>query len=149
MTSDIHDDKYMTVKEAAEALKISEQTVKRRIRAKEYKAEKRALPGANNYMWVIPRNQIMAAMNIIDTVPVSRIVTVAELQAAMESSVSVVVSKAIQEETDGLKEQMQDLQKQLKEQQAVNEAYQRRIEKLLLEQEQQGPRGSLWSRLFG
>ena len=83
---------------------------------------------------------------IHEVVPVTRSVNVAELQALMSQSVSAVVSKTIQDETQGLRSQIESLKEQLAVQQETTAAHQQRIEELLKEQQS---KGSLWSRLFG
>ena len=143
------EENYMSVKEAAESLQVSEQTIKRRIKAGEYRAEKRPLPGKNQYMWVIPRNQINAATQTLETVQTTRQITVSELQEAMGKTIESIVK----EETAALRNQIDFLQEQLKEQQDLID---KRLNQIAEAVQQQPPRESkevskpsFWSRLFG
>lgn len=142
------DENYMTVKEVARVMKVSEQTVKRRIRIGEYRAEKRPLPGKENYMWVIPKTQINAAMQTIETVQTTRQITVSELQEAMGKTIEGIVK----EETAALRNQIDFLQEQLKEQKTF---FDTRLTQIAEAVQQQTPKGiqevskpSFWGKIF-
>lgn len=143
------EENYMSVKEAAESLQVSEQTIKRRIKAGEYRAEKRPLPGKNQYMWVIPRNQINAATQTIETVQTTRQITVSELQEAMGKTIESIVK----EETAALRNQIDFLQEQLKEQQDLIDKRLNQIAEAVQQhppmESQEVSKPSFWSRLFG
>lgn len=149
------DENYLTVKQVAKILKVSEQTVKRRIRIGEYRAEKRPLPGKENYMWVIPKTQINAAMQTIDAVQTTRQITVSELQEAMGKTIEGIVK----EETAALRNQIDFLQEQLKEQKTFIDTRLTQIAEAVQQQQTQQPqppvetkevsKPSFWSRLFG
>lgn len=142
------EENYMSAKEAAESLQVSEQTIKRRIKAGEYRAEKRPLPGKNQYMWVIPRNQINAASQTLETVQTTRQITVAELQEAMGKTIESIVK----EETAALRNQIDFLQEQLKTQQDLIDKRLTEIAEAVqqqpLRESQEVRKPSFWSRLF-
>lgn len=135
----------MTIDQVAKLLDVSKDTVRRRIKIGELIAEKH--DGPYGLQWMLPEEQFDQARMIHEVVPVTRSVNVAELQALMSQSVSAVVSKTIQEETQGLRSQIESLKEQLAAQQETTAAHQQRIEELLKEQQQS--KGSLLSRLFG
>ena len=135
----------MTIDQVAKLLDVSKDTVRRRIKIGELIAEKH--DGPYGLQWMLPEEQFDQARMIHEVVPVTRSVNVAELQALMSQSVSAVVSKTIQDETQGLRSQIESLKEQLAVQQETTAAHQQRIEELLKEQQQS--KGSLWSRLFG
>ena len=137
----------MTIGQVAKLLEVSKDTVRRRIKAGELIAEKQEGPYGEQYM--LPEEQFDQARIIHEVVPVTRSVTVSELQALMGQSLTAAVSKTIQEETQGLRSQIDSLKEQLEAQQEANAAHQQRIEELLKEQQQQMSKGSLLSRLFG
>ena len=134
----------MTIDQVAKLLDVSKDTVRRRIKIGELIAEKH--DGPYGLQWMLPEEQFDQARMIHEVVPVTRSVNVAELQALMSQSVSAVVSKTIQDETQGLRSQIESLKEQLAVQQETTAAHQQRIEELLKEQQS---KGSLWSRLFG
>ena len=135
----------MTIGQVAKLLEVSKDTVRRRIKAGELIAEKQEGPYGEQYM--LPEEQFDQARIIHEVIPVTRSVTVSELQALMGQSLTAAVSKTIQEETQGLRSQIDSLKEQLEAQQEANAAHQQRIEELL--KEQQMSKSSLWSRLFG
>lgn len=160
----------MTIKEAAQALNVSTQTVRRRIERGEYKARKEV--SELGQRWLIPASQIKAAVQDIAVVNVTRQVTLSELQDTIKSALdnmvieslvkevelvaAEAVTQAVQEETGKLMEEIKSLKEQLAEAQSntvehyrlVDERLRQLTEARQQEQAQEQPR-SFWQRLFG
>lgn len=160
----------MTIKEAAQALNVSTQTVRRRIERGEYKARKEV--SELGQRWLIPASQIKAAVQDIAVVNVTRQVTLSELQDTIKSALdnmvieslvkevelvaAEAVTQAVQQETGKLMEEIKSLKEQLAEAQSntvehyrlVDERLRQLTEARQQEQAQEQPR-SFWQRLFG
>lgn len=110
-------DGMMTIDQAAQLLGVSKDTVRRRIRAGELQAEKQQGPYGEQYF--LPESQFDQARIVQDVVPVTRSVTVAELQAVMQKAIAAAVTEAVQIETAAIQEQAdkhaQQLQQQVEE----------------------------------
>jgi len=141
----INTDDYYSVKEVAEILKVSDQTVKRRIKTKEYKAIQQELPG-KQYRWMIPKSQIQVATQTIDTVPMTRAVTVEALQEAMRDTIDQAVENRMMELEERMKKNLED---------QFNNHYRLVDQRLreVMENKQhspaEAPQASWWQRLFG
>ena len=160
----------MTIKEAAQALNVSTQTIRRRIERGEYKARKEV--SELGQRWLIPASQIKAAVQDIAVVNVTRQVTLSELQDTIKSALdnmvieslvkevelvaAEAVTQAVQEETGKLMEEIKSLKEQLATAQSNGESHYRLVDERLRqltearqqEQAQEQPR-SFWQRLFG
>ena len=131
--------KMITIDEAAQLLGISKDTVRRRIKDKEYIAKKQV--GPFGLQWYLPEDQFNKAMVTEEVIQVTRAVPLAELHGIIRQS----MQEAIQEETKGLREQIESLQGQLAAAQETNAAQQ----KIITEALEGMAKRSLWSRLFG
>jgi excisionase family DNA binding protein len=104
--------KMYTIKEVAQRLEINEMTVRRRIQKGEIKAEK--IKGAYGDQWMIPADQFTdLATQDIAVVPVTRQISVAELQAAfahqiieMRQAIVAEVKADVKTEVDGLRAEL-------------------------------------------
>lgn len=120
----------MTIREAAEALDVSVDTVRRRIKDNKVKAWKEE--GKYGQQWVIDSNSLVEYQHIIETVPVKYNMSPDVLIDNIKTSVKDATDKAIKEGTieamhnyKNLKEQMlqdkQDLQIKLDRLEKQNE----------------------------
>jgi len=110
-------DKYLSVKEAAEALGKSVDTIRRRIRAGQIPAEK--FPGVYGEEWRIKESDLAGddAQEIREVVPVKKELTPEELAEALQGAMQSTMQKAMQEQADEirqLREEIQELRKALK-----------------------------------
>lgn len=137
----------MTIDQVAKLLDVSKDTVRRRIKIGELIAEKH--DGPYGLQWMLPEEQFDQARMIHEVVPVTRSINVAELQALMSQSVSAVVSKTIQEETQGLRGRIESLKEQLAAQEQLLREQNEMLKVMAAERSQQMSKGSLWSRIFG
>ena len=90
---------HLTIKETAKALDVSEQTIRRRITKGEIPAEK--MVSEFGERWLIPISFIEVATATVDVVPVTRQVSVAEIEKALTGIIDEVVqkhTKSLQEE---------------------------------------------------
>ena len=87
----------MNIDQVSQLLGVSKDTVRRRIKSGELVAEKKIGPyGAE---WALPESQFDKARMIHEVIPVTRSVTVTELQAVMKKSLTEIISTVVQEET--------------------------------------------------
>ena len=150
-------DNMLTIDQVAQLMKVSKDTIRRRVREGEYVAEKHV--GPYGEQWYLPESQFDQARIIQEVVPMTRSVAVSELQATLQLALSEVVTQAVQQETATIREETGKLMeeiKSLKEQLATaqsNTAEHYRLvdERLrqLMETKKEPPKQSLWSRLFG
>lgn len=158
----------MSIEQVAQLLNVSKDTVRRRIKIGELVAEKHI--GAYGEQWFLPENQFDTARMIQDVVPVTRSVSVSELQAVMQKALSETVTQAVQQETAAIREETEAIRKtaeeqtgrlmeeiqSLKEQLATAQSHTAEHYRLvderlrqLMETKKEEPKQSLWSRLFG
>lgn len=97
----------LTIKQAALALGISAQTVRRRIAKGELTANKEVT--AVGEMWLIPESAVKAAIHTVEVIPLTRSVTPAEINHIVGSAVAVQVAVQI----EPLKEEIQRLRAEL------------------------------------
>lgn len=140
----------MSIEQVAQLLNVSKDTVRRRIKIGELVAEKHI--GAYGEQWFLPENQFDTARMIQDVVPVTRSVSVSELQAVMQKALAETVTQAVQEETGKLMEEIKSLKEQLATVQSNTAEHYRLVDerlRQLMETKKEPPKQSLWSRLFG
>lgn len=125
----------LTIKQAAKALKVSEQTVRRRI-AKGILPAKKEMTTFGE-VWYIPATAINAATQTVDVVPIPRTLTPAE----MGQIVSEAVNAAVSVQVEPIKEEMRQLRLEL-------DAHYRRVDERLREATNKPPK-SFWQRIFG
>lgn len=147
-------DNMLTIDQVAQLMKVSKDTIRRRVREGEYVAEKHV--GPYGEQWYLPESQFDQARIIQEVVPMTRSVAVSELQATLQLALSEVVTQAVQEETGKLMEEIKSLKEQLATAQSNGESHYRLVDERLRqltearqqEQAQEQPR-SFWQRLFG
>jgi excisionase family DNA binding protein len=105
---------WITIDECAKLLDCSKDTVRRRIKTGEIDAEKRI--GNFGLQWMINSEKINKAMQDIAVVPITRAVSVAELEQAMQKVIANAVTNAVQSEITTLREHMQMLNDKLDKQ---------------------------------
>lgn len=151
--------KMLTIDQVSQILGVSKDTVRRRIRAGELQAEKH--PGPYGDQWLLPDFQFDQARIVHDVVPVTRQITITELQAAMQKVVADAVATQTAELIAKVEQLTTDMEKQ-KELLAANTAAQTEHYRLVDERlrqimeakqqaavaQQEQPK-SWWSRLFG
>jgi excisionase family DNA binding protein len=115
----------LSIDQVAQLLGVSKDTIRRRIKSGEYQAEK--VVGAYGEEWRLPEFQFNKAIEIKEavpmagevTVPMARQVTVAELEQAMQrlmqNAANKAMSRAMQEQTTKIKEELQETKAELKE----------------------------------
>ena len=83
-----------TIKQAAQIIKVSEQTIRRRIKDGTLPGEKvKDEYGVDR--WLIPTNAIDVSVEIRDVVPLTRQVSLIEMQTAMQNALSAAVQKEV------------------------------------------------------
>ena len=117
----MHNENYITIKQAAQALEVSPDTIRRRIKKGEIQAEK--FNGEYGYAWYIPESEITKAREVVDVVPVNR--------SLSREQIKGVIKEAVSEEMQELKNQIEDLRRQLEENKMIEQ-----------------PRKPWWKRLF-
>ncbi len=106
--------KELTIKQCAEVLGVSTQTIRRRIEKGELLARKEVTDV--NERWLIQADQLNAATTNIDVIPVNRQLSVVGIQQAIQQVVAATVTSTIQAETVELKEQIYNLEEQVDKQ---------------------------------
>ena len=101
-------EKVLTIKEAAEALGVSADTVRRRIKTGELKAEK--VQGAYGMQWAIRPDDLAHSMQVVDMVPVKQSLSADDLEAMFKRLMQEQTNeiKALRAEVQQLREQLQD-----------------------------------------
>lgn len=105
-------DKVLTIKQAAESLQVSPDTVRRRIKTGELKAEK--MPGAYGLQWVIRADDLAESMQVVNVVPFKHSLTADDLEAMLR--------KVMQENNDEIRQlraEVQQLRTELQQQRQI------------------------------
>ena len=135
----------LTIKQAAEVLRCSHQTIRRRIGKGEIPATKEATEFGE--AWYIPADFFNTAVSTVDVVPLTRAISMSEIEKTMAytvgQAVEVAFKKVITEHTDVLRDEIHQLRSEL------NSHYRQIDERLRLAATtpKQEPRG-FFSRLF-
>jgi len=129
------DKKTVNMREAAEALNCSTDTIRRRIKQKRLRAEK--VNGPYGPEWEINLNSLKEAQNIIETIPVKHNLEPEEFESLMRKAANEGTRDAIRAE---ISEAMQDYAAQMQELKNTIE----QLQKQLNEQ----PKESFLKRLF-
>jgi excisionase family DNA binding protein len=141
--------KELTIKQCAEVLGVSTQTIRRRIEKGELLARKEVTDV--NERWLIQADQLNAATTNIDVIPVNRQLSVGEIQQAIQQVVAATVTSTIQAETVELKEQIYNLEEQVdKQSTAMNRHFELVDERLrnIVDGKPRPKSKSLWRSLF-
>lgn len=166
----------LSIEQAAQILGVSKDTVRRRIKSGEYQAEKKIGPYGEE--WRLPENQFNQAVEIKEVVPMTRQVTVAELEQAMQrlmqNAANKAVIQAMNDQTtrikvelyktkEELKEELREAKEELKEtketvhslteqieaqNRSLNNHY-KLVDERLREISERNRKKSLWSKIFG
>ena len=131
----MEDETLYTIHEAAERLNVSKDTVRRRIKKGEIKAEKRQ--GPYGLAYYIPESELSPS-TVLQVVPIQRNITKQELKQVFDDSLSPQETQLQQ-----LREEVKELRQELKQ---VLE--QNRELKQVLEQDQREEM-PWWKRIFG
>ena len=99
------EERLYSIKEAAEALQVSKDTIRRRIKKGQIKAEKHE--GPYGFAYYIKESQLAEVREIRDVVPLNRPISREQLKG--------VVKEAVSEEFQGLRNEIEDLRRQLEE----------------------------------
>ena len=102
-------EKYLSIQEAADALGVSKDTIRRRIKKGEFSAEK--IQGPYGPQYYIPESELSPA-EINEVVEVNRSLTPQEIKEVVQQAYAEQQGE-IRQEIEGLKEQVNKLQKQL------------------------------------
>lgn len=105
----------LSIKEAAKALHVSHQTIRRRIAKGEIPATKEQTEFGE--AWFIPAEFISTATSTVEVVPITRSIPISELEKTMAYTVGQAVEsafkKVITEHTDVLRDEIQQLRAEL------------------------------------
>jgi len=143
---DLGQSNLLTIEETAQLLKVSKDTVRRRIKAGEYEAEK--IDGAYGEQWFLPKNQFDYAVETREVVSVNRAVSVAELQQGMQKAIADALTPIIAE-TTALKEQVSILESKIdKQEKALDNHFKLVDERLRTIADKEKQPKSFWVRLF-
>ena len=93
-------DNLLNIEQTAQLLNVSKDTVRRRIKAGEIQAEKMQSPYGEQ--WFVPEDQFSQAHMIEEVVPMTRNVSVGDLQLAMQRAIADAVTTQTQELSDRL-----------------------------------------------
>ncbi len=102
------EDKLLSIEEAAQALNVSKDTIRRRIKKGDIEAQK--LPGPYGSMYYIKEKDLAAAAEIVDLVTVSRQLRPQEIKELMQA-----VIEPLQQEIKELRQQVESLQGEVKQ----------------------------------
>ena len=97
---------FLSITEAAELLNVCKDTVRKRIKAGEIKAE--LIEGFYGKQYFIDPSQFDTAAVVRDVAILTRQVTVAELQFTLSKVISDTVAAAVEEQTKAIKEEYQE-----------------------------------------
>ena len=129
------EEKHLSIQETAEALGVSKDTVRRRIKKGQIHAEK--FNGPYGLQYYIPESELSPA-EINELIEVNRSLTPQEIKEVVQQAYAEQQGE-IKQEIEGLKEQVNKLQKQLE----------RRDQELLQAiRELQEKKQHWWKRLF-
>lgn len=133
---------YLSIPEAAQALGVSEKTVRRRIQKGDIPAKK--VPGPYGLQYRIPAHAISTAQEIMDVVKVER--------PTDPRTLGLVVAEAIRRENEALRDELVALRQQVAEmqrevaaaRQALEERDRRLLEAIRERQEERRREGRWW-----
>lgn len=137
------ENELLTIPQAAQLLNVCKDTVRRRIKLGEIKAEKRE--GPYGEQWVLPADQFNQAAVIQDVIPLTRQVSVAELQAAMRH----VIAEVVKEETAEMKAEVANLKEQIEATQGLLDGHYKLVDERLRQVMDTKIKKSWWTRMFG
>lgn len=127
VNSVIDTSKYYSVKEAAQVLGLSDKTVRRRLDKGEIEGIWHEVkPGLS--CWLIPKDSIRVSTTTLDTIPLTRAVSLAEVVQAVKAQMREENALILAENAQ-IKDELQALRGEVKE-------GQKRLEKSLLERDE-------------
>jgi len=120
---------WLTIDQVADLLECSKDTVRRRIKSGEIDAEKRI--GNYGLQWMVDADKFNKVMQVVDAVPVTRSVSVAELEQAMQKAIANAVSSAVNTEIKPLQENIDLLNDKLDKQEEMLKNHYRLVDERL------------------
>lgn len=120
---------YLSIEEAAKRLGVSSDTVRRRIKRGDLRAEKQK--GPYGYCWMIPESEIRIAQEITEVVPVNRPVAIPDLVDAIAARLDGKLSEALStlaEEQARTRAEVEALRQELAATRETQERIERSIE---------------------
>jgi excisionase family DNA binding protein len=102
------EDRLLSIEEAAKALNVSKDTIRRRIKKGEIEAQK--LPGPYGNMYYIKEEDLATAAEIVDLVTVSRQLRPQEIKEIMQA-----VIEPLQQEIKELRQEVESLKGEIKQ----------------------------------
>ncbi|MGB8310646.1 MAG: helix-turn-helix domain-containing protein [Halobacteriota archaeon] len=167
--SSVDMDNLMTLDEAAQSLRVTKTTIRRRIKRGELHAIKKMGPYGKQYF--VPRNAISTAQEVTDVVPITRQVNLLTLGDVIEQAivtaneplkkefmerinkVSIEMASIKQQNESGdLKNDIAELQREVRSVKLLALDYDAQLKKLnayLNENSQVAPKKTLRERIFG
>ena len=101
----------MNIREAAESLNVSHDTIRRRIRTGQIRAEK--LEGVYGLQWVIDEESLADNKHIIEIVPVKRAIDSNQLMDNIRFTIQDAIQEAIKESTEAQTEEIKELRQEI------------------------------------
>ena len=98
----------MNIREAAEALEVSHDTIRRRIRTGQIRAEK--LEGVYGLQWIVDEDSLFENKQIIEIVPVKKAVDSNQLMETIRYTIQDTIQEAMKESTEEIKELRQEIE---------------------------------------
>lgn len=117
--------KGMTIKEAAEALGVSPDTIRRRIKLGQIRAEK--VEGIYGPQWVIDPDTLADTQQIYEAVPVKHNVSIEKLEMIIQDATREVTAQALEEVLNEIKELRKEIELLHKEQDQSKKSFIDRI----------------------
>ena len=105
---EVVEDRLLSIEEAAQALSVSKDTIRRRIKKGDIEAQK--LPGPYGNMYYIKEKDLAAAAEVVDLVTVSRQLRPQDIKELMQA-----VIEPLQQDIKELKQELQSLQGEIKQ----------------------------------
>lgn len=138
---------WLTIEQVAEILEVSKDTVRRRIKSGEIEAEKRV--GNFGLQWMVNADKFNKAMQSVEVVPVTRAVSVAELEQSMQRVIASAVTQAVKAETIAIREEMVEIKEELATTRNSLEGHYKIVDERLRQiiDEKKSSQG-FWRRLF-
>ena len=105
-------DKLLTITEAAAALGVSKDTVRRRIKKGEIVAKK--MPGPYGYAYYIDSDQLSSSQEIVEVLPIQRHITRHDLERSMQRAITPLFQRQ-EEQIQELREELAELRRKIED----------------------------------
>ncbi len=136
----------LTITEAAKALQVSKDTIRRRIKRGDLPAQKR--PGPYGIAYYVEPADLYQAAEVVDVVPVARDMTRQDVQRIIEDGVKDAVKGAVQPYFDQQDKLIKEQSRRIEIQAERTKNLGAQVELMRLELEKQWYRPSWWERIF-